>query len=188
MKNQIKNICIYSLIVASVVNFPTTVNSAQQGVSFGGFVGLGRFCNILLTQNGTLAPNVSRTQLSSLEAAGVAGRAQIRTSLVTSGPQYIISVEAPTAFTNAPSALSAPVDFGVTYTSTFEVFSGNDPHGNPNTTPISSGSLSELSSTTRLRFPRNATRLSLDVHLDASTSTGTFPAGEYAAEVVLRCE
>lgn len=167
---------------------PVGVNSAQQGVSFGGFVGLGRFCLILLVDSGTIAPNVGRTVMSSREAAGKIGRAQIRTSRVTSGSRFVVSVDAPAGFTTAPANLSSPVNFQVAYSAGWGVYNFSDPHGNPNTTPINSGNFSELAQSVRLRFPRHATRLDMDLQLDANIASGTFPTGDYAAEVTVRCE
>ena len=188
MKLLAKKALACCFVMLSMTSQPTAVNSAQQGVEFGGFVGLGRFCHILLIQSGTIAPNVSRTVLSSQEAAGTVGRAQIRTSRVTSGSQFIISVEAPSSFTTAPAELSTGVDFGVNYSSSYQVFNFNDPHGNPNNAPLVSGTLPQFSSAVRLRFPRHATRLDLDVHLQATANTGSFPPGDYASQVTLRCE
>ena len=188
MKKLTKSALVCCLVMLSLTGRPTAVSSAQQGIEFGGFVGLGRFCQILLVQSGTIAPNVSRTVMSSLEAAGAVGKAQIRTSRVTSGSQFIISVEAPTSFTTAPSELSTGVNFGVNYTSSYQVFNFNDPHGNPNTNPLVTGALPQFSPAIRLRFPRHATRLDMDVHLSATANTGTFPPGDYASEVTIRCE
>ena len=188
MKQFANRVCFFGCIAASLVTPSTSVNSAQQGIQFGGFVGLGRFCQILLTQGGTIAPNFNSTELNSFETGGVAGRAQIRTSRVTTGARFTATLDAPSNFTSAPPEFISGADFGVNYEITYSVFDFNDPNGDPNTIPINSGSFSNLNENVSIFFPRHATRVDFDVHLTSVANSGTFPAGNYSAETTLRCE
>ena len=124
----------------------------------------GQFCEIIVTRNGTLVQNVDATELGSATGAGLAGAATV----TTSNASYDLVAEAPSGFAVMPAT------------------------GNQGT--VFSSSLSGRGATTFFDQPGNRrTRLkkgttNIEVNLSAKKLSGSFAAGNYRADLTLRCE
>ena len=113
---------------------------------------------------GVLAANAGFTSLASVNSGGVPGTV----SVLSTGNSFFVSADAPSAFTTAPSGGDANVDFSVRYL------------GSGATT------IADTAGTTPTRVNAGVTLLT--VNLTAEKSSGTFPAGAYLTEAVVRCE
>jgi hypothetical protein len=102
--------------------------------------------------------------LSSGNAGGVNGSV----TATTTGTGFSVTTEAPSSFTLSPAGGGTNVTFVSSYSAT-------------GVTTIS------LSAGTTIT-PLNLGVTAVDVHLSATKSTGSFPAGAYSAEVLVRCE
>ena len=121
-------------------------------------------CTILVDSPGTIAPNTDHTALSSQEAGGSPGVATIQTS----NANFSVSTTAPTVFTSAPTGGDTDVTFATFYSASGATTLDN----------IAGSSASVLD--------QGTTTLSVD--LTATKASGTFPDGNYAADVVVTCE
>jgi hypothetical protein len=124
----------------------------------------GPACQIMIRDNGTMVQNVGSTRLSSLINPGRPGLADVTT---TTGSFYL-SVDRPQGFSAAPQGGSSDVAFSTQ-------FSGR---GKTNFS-LSPG-------TARVKLKNGLTNV--EVHLEATKLSGSFPAGRYSATVTLRCE
>lgn len=120
-------------------------------------------CAVTVVTPGVMATSTDFKKLDSREAAGVAGVVEI----INTGP-FSVSAEAPSVFTAAPAGGGDNVNFQAFYTASGATTSGETP--GTTQTPLATGVTN------------------LDIDLVASKSTGVFPQGAYATEVVVRCE
>ncbi len=157
--------CVLSCVIAATGTFSTyPADAAQQGVPFGANVAQRHFCQILVLNPGVLAPSADFLELSSKQAGGSAGIAE----LTATNGSFWLSTDAPTGFTTMPTG----GDTGVVFSSTYQT-SGDT------TTPETPG-------TTSTKLKRGVTQAS--VHMIANRSGSVFPAGNYSGEVTVRCE
>ena len=121
-------------------------------------------CVLTVGTPGVMATSADYTVLDSEETGGVSGLVTI----VSTGAAFAVSADAPTDFTVAPSGGGDNVTFEASYQATGATSIGET-----------------LGSVTT---PLNLGLTSLTVDLKGTKSTGVFPQGVYAAEVVVRCE
>lgn len=135
--------------------FATDIAAARGG---------NNYCEIIVTRNGTIAPNVGASVLSSSGAGGLSGTAQI----TTTNASFSLVAETPAGFALGPVGGSQDVVFAASVSgsgaTTFLQQPGNVP----------------------VRLKRGTTQV--DAGLTASRLAGAFPAGHYRADLVLRCE
>lgn len=123
-----------------------------------------QFCQIVVSQNGTLFQNVGSTKLTSLINPGMPGLADV----TTSNGSYYLSVDRPSGFSIAPQGGNDDVEFSTQFTG----------HGATNF-GLSPGD-------SRVKLKNGLTNV--EVHLEARKLRGAFKAGHYRATVILRCE
>lgn len=162
-----KNLCKICTALALLTAAHNTAQAGPGDIHFNGDITNSAYCIIFVTQSGALVPNVDATQLSSKLPGGVAGKAEI-----WSFRKYDISVSSPTYFNTYPTGGDVGVNFTTTFSGqslrkgkTFDEQSGD--------IPVS----------TRNRFGRTQ----VTVNLVADKPDG-FPAGDYSAQTVVRCE
>ena len=161
MSTRISKICLLAVACAAMSG---PALSAQQGINFGGTIGVRQFCQVILVEGGVLAQSNDQQQLSSTEVGGAAGRAQITT---TSG-RYSVSIDTPTGFT----VMTSGGDSDVTYTSAYSLTGAT-------TAPETSGEI-------ETKLKRGLTDMA--THFTASRLTSPFPAGAYSSMLTVRCE
>lgn len=166
-KSSTKFLTHITLFFAVTLSANNNVHAGQGDINFGGDVTNAASCIIFVTQSGSLAPNVDATQLSSKLPSARAGKAEI-----WSFNKYDISVSSPTFFDTSPVGGDAGVNFTTTFSGqslrrgkTFAERSGDNPIK------------------TRKRFGRTE----ITVNLVADKPDG-FPAGDYSAHTIVRCE
>lgn len=152
------------LAVAAVMSAAAIhgVHAANGSVLFNGSVL--STCLITIGTPGTLVASADYQTLSSTEAGGVSGSATI----LATGMGFQVSTGAPTAFVSSPAGGDDSVTFASSYSAS-GVTTLTDVVGSI-TSPLGIG----------------LTNLSVD--LTATKSAGTFPAGNYTAEVTVTCE
>lgn len=123
-----------------------------------------QMCQLVVIQNGTMVQNIGATRLSSQVNAGMPGRADVTT---TNG-SYYISVDPPAGFSSAPQGGNLDVAFS----------SSVSGHGVTN--------FAETPGNIRVKLKKGSTQV--DINLVAQKLSGAFPAGNYVAELTLRCE
>ena len=117
-------------------------------------------CSVVVGSDGVMKSSADGRKFGSKELGGVAG-----TVVVTSNTnQLSFSAAAPSSFTSSPTGGSEGVDFQAEFTA--------------------AGLGSSVVGTAPL--PIGITTVAVD--LTASKSSGTFPAGDYVADVVVTCE
>lgn len=141
--------------------------AAQGNVQFGVNLTTNNSCVVVVQSGGTLTTNANGTQLSSKNAGGQAGIAD-----VYSISRYRISVDAPPFFLVSPPGGNDNVTFSAT-------FSGRSLYRGRN--------FNERSGTRSVRLRRgySVTRVTANVVADR---TQAFPAGTYQTVAILRCE
>ena len=157
-----------------------TSSAITMDLPFGsGAVVSGETCSISLINPGTLASNVGNTILGSKETGGVAGSAVVTSrkhtrASGTRGPRFRVSFEPPSSFTSAPATGNDNVVFSTRMSGT----------------AVGRGTtFGERNGTNSRQLRRGGTdNTRITAHLIATKSTGTFAAGTYQAEGVLRCE
>lgn len=120
-------------------------------------------CIVLITDSGTIAPNGAYTELSSENAGGDRGGATI----TTTSNNFDLVVDAPAAFTSAPSGGDAGVTFEALVSAS----------GVTVLSDIIDGVLSSL----------GLGLTTLQVGVTATKGAGVFPAGAYQVPVTVRC-
>lgn len=155
---------ILSLAGVVALGWSPSAIAVQQGVAFGGTIGLNNFCQILLVQDGALAQNSDLTQLASNQPAGRPGLVEITATRAS----YQVWLDSPTGFTTMPTG----GDTGVTFSSSYSLTGAT--------------SASNVTGGTATRLKIGQTNLAAD--LVANRSGDTFPAGNYSSEVTVRCE
>lgn len=121
-------------------------------------------CVLTVGTPGVMMPSADYASMSSASGGGTAGTVAV----LNTGGTFRVSAIAPTAFTLAPTGGSDNVTFASTY-------SGSG-----------ATSIGTTNGATQTNVSNGLTNLT--VNLQATKSTGTFGAGAYAAEVVVRCE
>ncbi len=162
---------VAALASAIAINSSVQVDpgtSAQGNVLFGGDLTSNNPCVVIIRRAGTLAQNATATQLSSRNAGGQSGIADVFSIF-----RYELSVSPPPFFTSRPNG----GDDGVTY-QTF--FSGVNLNGRGVSFPTQSGSI-PVQLTNFFSF----TRLTVDLE---ANRPDPFPAGNYATYATVRCE
>ena len=154
--NKFVKIALASALLAA----PLPAFAATGDVQFDATVN--NTCTIAVGPAGVLATNVGQTVLSSTNAGGQAGVADI----TATSAAYSVSVNAPTAFATAPAGGGTGVTFAANYAS------------------AGATTIATTSSATAL----NTGVSNITVNMSATKATGSFPTGTYAAVVVLRCE
>ncbi|MEM9330853.1 MAG: hypothetical protein AAGA53_05975 [Pseudomonadota bacterium] len=157
MKNLLK-----VAAVAAFVAVPLQAQAVTDNIPFTGTVSA--TCLITVTGGGTLAANAGFTSLSSVNAGGAAGTAN-----VTSNGAFSVSLDPVTNFdptTTAPNA-----DLNTLFNSSYDLAGANTTTGATGTTALANTGITNVS-----------------VDLTATKSSGVFEAGSYDATVVLRCE
>lgn len=129
-----------------------------------GFPPRAHYCQIMVTQPGTLSPSFNGNKLSSKLPGGHAGFANV----TATRSSYKVVVEAPMAFTNMPSNGGDGVRFRASYSAT----------GNTNFGRTRDGVAQKIK--------RGHTRIK--THLVAKRQGSSFPQGHYSAQITLRCE
>ena len=155
MKNFVKIAAVSALLAA-----PLPAVAATGNVQFDATVN--NTCSITVNQAGLLTANVGQTVLSSTNAGGSAGVAEI----VATSANYAVSIDQPTAWQAFPTNGDTNVSFAATY--------------------AASGATTVA--TTDAANPLATGTTSVNVNMSATKSSGSFPTGTYAAVVVLRCE
>lgn len=121
-------------------------------------------CVLTVGASGVLAPSTDFTHLNSQAAGGSAGTIAV----LSTGTVFKVSAVAPTSFTAAPTSGNSNVNFTASYSGSGATSIG----ATPGTTLTSV----------------NPGTTNLSVNLDAIKSAGTFDAGAYVTEVIVRCE
>ena len=147
-----------SLLAVPALMLVSSISHADD-VRFNGLVD--PLCTLVVNADGTMKSNPTGTVLGSKELGGVAG-AVVATS---NTPLLSFNAQAPSSFTSAPSG-------GDTNTS-FE-------------TEFTAAGLGTITGGTPTPLPIGITALAID--LTATKSSGTFPAGDYVADVTVTCE
>jgi hypothetical protein len=150
------------LFCSTLISFESEGRAATANVPFTGTVL--SVCALTVGTPGVMAPNANYTQLNSQNAGGSSGSV----TAVTTGTGFSVTTEAPSNFTLSPTGGGANVTFTSSYSAT----------------GVTTVSLTAGTTVT----PLNIGITDVSVHLSATKSTGSFPAGAYAAEVVIRCE
>jgi hypothetical protein len=123
-----------------------------------------QFCQIVIMQNGRLAPNAGATKLSSMGYSGEAARVDV----TTSNGSYYASIDRPNGFAVAPNGGNADVVFA-------SYLSGSG-----------KTSFADTPGTERVKLKNGKTNLS--INLEVSKQRGAFASGHYRADLTLRCE
>jgi hypothetical protein len=123
-----------------------------------------QFCAIMIGSHGQLSPSPEQSELSSMAYGGRPGRIEV----VTTNSSYSLSVDTPLGFSLSPVGGN---DATIIKTS----FSG---YGSTN--------FSDVPGNVPVRLKSGATNVV--AQLVATKSGGMFPAGQYRAELTLRCE
>lgn len=126
--------------------------------------GAEQFCAVIVGSDGQLAPSPEADKLSSTSYGGRAGQAEV----VASNNSYALSIDAPLGFSLAPSGAND----SLVMTASFSGFGATSFSATPGNVPV--------------RLKQGSTTLS--INLEATKTSSLFPAGQYRAEIVLRCE
>jgi hypothetical protein len=148
--------------IAALLSAEQGAIAATANVPFTGVVTA--TCVLTVGTPGVMSASTDFTSLSSTNAGGVAGTV----SALSTGTAFKVSAIAPTSFTASPANGGNAVTFNSLYRGTGATSIGSTP-GNTTTT-------------------LGAGLTNLTVDLAAVKSAGTFDAGAYAAEVIVRCE
>lgn len=154
--NKFVKIALASALLAA----PLPAFAATGDVQFDAVVN--NTCTIAVGPAGVLTTNVGQTTLSSANAGGSAGTADI----TATSAAYQVSVNAPTAFATAPVNGGTNVTFAANYASA-------------GATTLAAGNTAR---------PLSTGVSNITVNMTATKTSGSFPTGTYAAIVVLRCE
>ena len=136
--------------------------AVQANVPFTGIVT--STCVLTVGSPGVMSASTDFTNLSSTNSGGVAGTIAV----LSTGTAFKVSAIAPTAFTTSPVGGGDAVLFNALYQGTGATSIGSTPGATATTL--------------------NTGLTNLSVNLNAQKSSGTFPGGAYATEVIVRCE
>jgi hypothetical protein len=146
---------------------PQVALAQQADVPFQGTVDENNACIIVVQQEGEMIATADATQMSSAFAGGTFGMADIY-----SWRNYFITAEPPSFFDTAPAGGLTGATFSTTFSGQ-DIFRGRNFAWQPGTNAV------------RLRGSFSITRVR--VHLTAVNPSG-FPAGDYTAHAIMRCE
>jgi hypothetical protein len=149
-------------LAMGLTSFPVAGLPATADIPFTGAIL--SICALTVGVPGILAPNATYDELSSSNSGGSNGTI----AALTTGGGFTITTEAPSNFTLSPTGGGTNVTFDTAYTAT-------------GVTTISLSAGETIS-------PLNVGLTTVSVRLEATKSTGSFPAGAYSAEVLVRCE
>jgi len=124
----------------------------------------GHYCMIMLSGAGSLGVSYDSTQMGSKQPGGRSGTALVEATRSS----YRLSLDTPASFSSSPPGGNDGTDFKTS-------FSGNG-----------STNFSERPGTRKVKLKKGKSRIS--THFYASKTAETFPAGNYTAELTLRCE
>lgn len=145
-------------VLALALSLPAAAAQAQ------GFPGPGRqFCQIELLGEGHVRPSLDNMILSSRNAGGRAAEAQV----TASNSSWRINIDPPAGFSNSPSGGD---------NATFSTWMSANGATNFGATPGNEA----------MRVRRGRTMVRID--FEATNLNAGFPAGDYSAELTLRCE
>ena len=147
--------------------FPAIASPSSGTIHFGGNITYSNSCSIVVGAPGIISPNPDSTQLSSKNAGGKQGVADIY-----SIHSYDISVSSPDFFTNAPAGGNGNTTFTTTFSGE-SLHRGRTFSERPGESPV------------RLRNGYSITRVYVDLEADRPDS---FPSGSYTAVAIVRCE
>jgi hypothetical protein len=150
------------LLVAVPAQAAQTGNSGISDAAVG--KGNTNYCEIIVTRNGMLVPNVGATVLGSANPGGLSGAAEV----TATNSSFSLTAETPIGFAIGPVGASQDVTFSATV-------SGNGATAflaEPGNIPV--------------RIKKGTT--SIEANLTATRISGAFPAGHYRADMILRCE
>jgi hypothetical protein len=139
-------------------------NTMKELARSNGGSGGNQFCAIIIGSHGQLSPSPEQAELSSMAYGGRPGRIEV----VTTNSSYSLSVDTPLGFSLSPVGGN---DATVITTS----FSG-----------FGSTNFSDVPGNVPVRLKHGATNVV--AQLVATKNGGMFPAGQYRAELTLRCE
>ncbi len=123
-----------------------------------------QYCEIIVNESGEIHPRPGTNTLSSLYAGGRAGRAQV----LATNSSFRISIDPPLGFRLAPPNGNDGAIFTTSYSASGATNFSNQP-----------GIIAQ-------RIKRGVTNI--EAHLTADRGQSPFPAGQYSAEIVMRCE
>lgn len=146
------------LLAAAAALVATGAHAAEKNARFTSQVAA--VCQ-LTVGDGLLQPDASLAQLSSENGGGVAAAVEA----IANGGNFTLSLTAPTTFSSAPALYVSPTTF---------------------TTSMDASGATTATDVDTLALNAGTTNATVDLTADAAT--GTFPAGFYAAEVVVTCE
>lgn len=146
-----------------------TADAASGNINFGINIFIPNACIILVQNDGTLGLDTTRQVLSSKEAGGVAAVADVH-----SFSNYWLQADAVPFFLAMPSG----GDTGVTISSTF---SGQALTARGRT-------FAERAGNQRIRLRRQYGATRVTINMDATRTGSQYPAGDYTALTILRCE
>lgn len=126
--------------------------------------GANQFCAVVIGSDGLLASSPEADELSSVSYGGRAGQAEV----VASNSSYTLSIDRPLGFSLAPIGAND----SVVIKTSFSGFGATSFSATPGNIPV--------------RLKQGSTTLS--INLEATKTSSLFPAGQYRAEIVLRCE
>lgn len=122
-------------------------------------------CTIIVENTpGLMRQNADTTILASTQAGGQSARAQINAT----NSSYRASIDAPSGFSVFPNQGNNNTDFSASFSS--------------------SGATQFLSTPDNVERKIKKGTSNIKVHMSARRLNGSFPAGNYAATVTLRCE
>lgn len=122
-------------------------------------------CTIIVDNTpGSMRQNADTTILASTQAGGQSARAQI----IATNSSYRASIDAPSGFSVFPNQGNNNTDFSASFSST--------------------GATQFLSTPDNVERKIKKGTSDIKVHMSARRLNGSFPAGNYAATVTLRCE
>lgn len=156
-----------SIAGLSALLAPATAIPSSGTLHFGGNITYSNSCAIVVGAPGTITPNPGSTQLSSKNPGGQQGVADIYSIW-----RYDISVTSPDFFTNAPPDANTNTTFKATYSGE-SLYRGRSFSERPGDSSV------------RLRNGYSITRVYVDLEADRTES---FPAGDYTAVAIVRCE
>lgn len=158
------------VIAATIFTISGFVQSSAHSanVPFAGSVAERDYCIIVLLSPGALAESTDSQVLSSKEAGGVPGVAD-----VFAGKNKKLSVDAPSSFDTMP----VDGDNGVT----FETFHSG-------ASIVSGKDYSEFAGTKEVPITGSDSQTRISINLVATRTGDPYPGGSYSATAVLRCE
>ena len=150
-----------AILAVAVLQLCDAAQAVESSVTFSGMVT--GTCVMNVTSVGSMMPDGSLTALSSTHAGGASGVVAVTTTVAG----LDIEIVAPTGFDMAPAGIGTP-SFDASFTGAGATTIASTAPGTAQTLGV------------------GATVLTVD--LTASLASGTFPSGNYAADVIVRCQ